>query len=435
MTHIAAGREQRLREDADFRRYWWARQLSTTGNIITLIALPVLVYRLSGSAFLTALTSALEAAPYMLFGLFAGALSDRWDRRLVMINADLANAALAASVPVAYWLGALTVPHVLIVAFGGPAIGVFFDGANFGALPLLVGRERIAQANAVVFGSAAAVETVMPSLVGIGLAVVHPADLLAVDAVSFAASALLLRGITRALHDRARERPRLSRTVLFGDIREGLAFLMRHDGVRTMTIVTAIQSFAGGGFVALMVVWCDRVLGVGTEGWRFGLVYTGWAVGAVVAAVALPRMLRRAAPAQIALLALPLAALFGVSTAGLATSWPVAATGLLLWSIFYSLVIINSISYRQQVTPENLLGRVNTAGRMLAWGVGWTLGALVGGVLGGLIGVRAALVVMTALGFVAVLVAWTSPLRVNWSGEHAREDQPATDGGAVDGGG
>jgi len=269
VTHIAAGREQRLREDADFRRYWWARQLSTTGNIITLIALPVLVYRLSGSAFLTALTSALEAAPYMLFGLFAGALSDRWDLRLVMINADLANAALAASVPVAYWLGALTVPHVLIVAFGGPAIGVFFDGANFGALPLLVGRERIAQANAVVFGSAAAVETVMPSLVGIGLAVLHPADLLAVDAVSFAASALLLRGITRALHDRARERPRLSRTVLFGDIREGLAFLMRHDGVRTMTIVTAIQSFAGGGFVALMVVWCDRVLGVGTEGWRF----------------------------------------------------------------------------------------------------------------------------------------------------------------------
>ncbi|MBA2716726.1 MAG: MFS transporter [Propionibacteriales bacterium] len=83
-----ATRSTRLRDDADFRRYWWARTLSTTGTVITLIALPVLVYRLSGSAFLTALVSALEAAPYVIFGLFAGALSDRWNRRLLMVNAD-----------------------------------------------------------------------------------------------------------------------------------------------------------------------------------------------------------------------------------------------------------------------------------------------------------------------------------------------------------
>ncbi len=87
----------RLRDDADFRRFWWARFYSLAGSVITLVALPVLVYRLSGSALLTALVSGLEAAPYVVFGLFAGALTDRWNRRRVMIVADSVSAALIAS--------------------------------------------------------------------------------------------------------------------------------------------------------------------------------------------------------------------------------------------------------------------------------------------------------------------------------------------------
>lgn len=90
---------------------------------------------------------------------------------------------------------------------------------------------------------------------------------------------------------------------------------------------------------------------------------------------------------------------------------PGAAIALLLWGSAYILVIVNSISYRQQVTPEELLGRVNTVGRMLSWGVGWTLGSLTGGLLGNHYGIRTTMVVMGGFGFVAVAVAWTSPLR------------------------
>ena len=123
----------RLRDDRDFRRYWWSRMLSLGGSVISYVALPVLVYRLTGSAALTAMVSALEAAPYLTFGLFAGALADRWNRKSVMVSADLVNAAVMLSVPVAHWSGVLTVAHVLLVAFVVPAIAVFFDGANFGA--------------------------------------------------------------------------------------------------------------------------------------------------------------------------------------------------------------------------------------------------------------------------------------------------------------
>ena len=77
-------------------------------------------------------------------------------------------------------------PHVLAVAFLGPTIGVFFDGAVFGALPTLVGRDRIAEANSVTWAAQSVVEMVMPSLVGVLLAFVHPAWLLGFDALTFA---------------------------------------------------------------------------------------------------------------------------------------------------------------------------------------------------------------------------------------------------------
>ena len=420
MTHDCASAEpwSRLRDDPDFRRYWLARVISLGGSIVTIVAMPVLVYRLTGSTFLTAAVTALEAAPYVLVGLLAGALADRWDRRAVMVTADLLNAVLIGSVPIAAWLDVLTVPHVLVAAFGVQFIFTFFDGANFGALPVLVGRSRVAAANAAIWSASSVVEMFVPTLVGVALAVMHPATLLVIDALSFVASALAIRGISRALHDRSRVRPPLSVAVLGADVREGLAFLIRHAGVRTMTLVGMLQSMAGGGFVSLMVVWSDQVLGIGTSGWRFGVVFGAFSIGVLVASLALPRILRRVDATYVALRALPLSAALGVATA-FAPSWPWAFAGLLCWGVGYTMVVVNSISYRQQVTPEPLLGRVNTAGRMLAWGVGWTFGAFAGGLLGQAIGVRYALASMASITVLAVIVAWMSPLAARSGSEPA----------------
>lgn len=405
-----------LLDDVHFRLYLGARTLSLAGTVITIIALPVLVYRVSGSAPLTAAVSLLEAAPYLLFGLFAGALADRWDRRRVMVVADLADAALMASVPVAHWLGLLTVPHLLVVAFGVPAIAVFFDGANFGALPVLVGTDRIAKANSVVWSLSTAAEIVLPSLVGLALAFAHPATLLGIDALSFAASAALVRAIARPLQDPNRVRTPATRRAVLADIRTGLSYLVNHAGVRTMTIVGALQSVAGGGFVALMVVWFDRDLGIGTEGWRFGVTWSSWSVGALAATLALPRLLDRVSPQAITLRALPASAVLGIATC-FAPSWQWAALGLLCWSGAYIMVVVNSISYRQLVTPEHLMSRVNTAGRMLAWGLGWTAGAGSAAALSTVIGVRGAMVTVASASLVGVVIAWMSPLRTERPGD------------------
>ncbi|MFI5692659.1 MFS transporter [Kribbella sp. NPDC051586] len=400
----------RLRDDPDFRRYWLARALSITGSMVTAIALPVLVYRLSGSTVLTALVTALESAPYLLTGLFAGALADRWNRRRVMITADCVNAALVGSVPVAHLLGVLSIAQVLVVAFTVQSVYTFFDGANFGALPVLVGRARVARANSAVWTASSLIELFVPPLTGLTLAVLDPASLLTLDALSFAASAFAVRGIVRAMSESREGQPPLRPRVVLADIGDGLRYLVRHAGVRTMTIVGSVQSFTGGGFMALIVVWCDRVLHVGTSGLRFGLVWGTWGIGGMIAALSLPRLLKRMPPAAITLYALPVSALLGVLSP-LSPHWVVAALALLVWGSAYVLVVVNAVSYRQQVTPEKLLGRVNTAGRMLSWGVGWTLGSLVGGVLGNAFGPRTGMVLMGLCGFVGVVIAWTSPLR------------------------
>jgi MFS family permease len=396
--------------DPEFLRYFASRLLSVAGSMVTLVVLPIIVYRTSGSAGLTALVAACEAAPYLLFGLFSGALTDRWNRKKVMVTADVLSALLVATVPLADLVWGLTVPHVLAVAFLGPTIGVFFDGAVFGALPTLVGRDRIAEANSVTWAAASLVEMAVPSLVGVLLAITHPAWLLGFDALTFAVSAALIGGIVRPMYDATRERPPLTVRQIGRDIGEGLQYLVHHAGVRTFTIIGWLQCVGAGGFVALMVVWIDQRLAIGTEGLRFGLVFGAFGVGGLTASLALPSLVRRYAAARIALVAVPCSAALGV-TLPFVTSWWVAGLALVVWGVFHQLVIVNSVTYRQQVTPEHLLGRVNTAGRMLAWGFGWTAGAFLAGALVGWLGVFATLVALSSAEVLATVVAWTSPLR------------------------
>jgi hypothetical protein len=327
-----------------------------------------------------------------------------------MIVADLASTLLLSTIPLAAWLGEVTVPHVLAVAFLGPGIGVFFDGAVFGAVPVLVGRSRIAVANSVTWSMQSVIEIAVPSVVGALLAVLHPAWLLGLDALTFAASAALIVGITRPLYDAARERPPLTLRQVLRDVGEGLRYLVHHAGVRSMTVIGTLLMLSIGGYMSLSVVWIDRVLGLGTEGWRFGVTYGAWAIGGLAASLVLPRLVRWVPPARIALAALPVAAALGVVVSRLQLWWLSAAL-MVPWAAAVTLVTINSVTYRQQETPEHLLGRVNTAGRMLSWGMGWTGGALLAGVVVGPLGLRPTMLAFALVTVLAAGFAWASPLR------------------------
>ena len=400
----------RLRDDREFARFWLARMVTLAGTSVSMVALPVLVYALSRSPLTTALVAALEALPYLLFGLLAGALADRWERKRVMVVTDLLNAAALASLPLAHAFGALTVPHVLVVAFTVPTLFVFFDAADFGALPMLVGRERIAAAQSALWGGGTVVEMVMPALAGAALAVVAAPVLLVVDATSYVLSAVLMASLRRPMSAPDRPTEPLRARLLVADVREGLRWLWRHGPVRALTLLGALQAAAGGAFVGQLVVWADRVLDVRAGDARLGVLFASWSVGTLAASLLLPPLARRLGAARVALLALPCSAGFAVAVA-LATHWLLAAALSAAWGAAYMLVVVNAITYRQQVTPDALMSRVNTTGRMLSFGLGWPVGSVFGGLVSTAAGPRVALLAGSGVLVAGAVAAWFSPLR------------------------
>jgi MFS family permease len=160
------------------------------------------VFTLTGSPAQTGLLTALEAVPYLLFGLLAGALADRVDRRRLMVGGDLLRAALVGSVPLAAALGVLKLPHVYLAALGVAVVFVWADAASFGALPALIGRQRLPAANSARWSASTTLTITGPAVAGVLVATVEPTPALWVDAASYLASALLLASIRRSFQHR-----------------------------------------------------------------------------------------------------------------------------------------------------------------------------------------------------------------------------------------
>jgi len=131
-----------LHRNRAFVVYWSARTLSFAGTGITVVVLPVLVYRLTGSPAAVAALSAIEAVPYLVFGLLAGAMADRLNRKKMMVACDAAAALLLAGVPAAAALHQLALAQLFLTALGIGTAFVWFDAANFGSLALQRRRAR-----------------------------------------------------------------------------------------------------------------------------------------------------------------------------------------------------------------------------------------------------------------------------------------------------
>lgn len=393
---------QRLHRIRDFRLFWLSRALSGLGSAVTYVAMPILVYRETGSPLLVSLVAAGEAMPYVFFGLLAGALADRMNRRNLMVVADILNGVCLASVPLASAFHALTVVHIVTAAFLSSTLYVFFDAAGYGVVPTVVGRARLPQANSAIWGAEATVRIVGTAMAGLLIAVLSPTGVLALDAVTFLASALLIRALTGAAQQ---PDPQVQHPQLWGSVKEGLHFLWRRPELKLMTIVGCLQSFAGGAFIGQLVIFADRGLGIEESDSRVGLLFTAWSVGGVLGSVALPRLLQKIDAIQVMRVALPASTVLGLLTV-LTTDWRLALPAIAAWGTVYLMVIVNTVTYAQTVTPAALQGRVNTTRRMLSSGVGAPAGAMTSGVVTASFNVRAGLLLAVAAIGLATVAAW-----------------------------
>src|SRR5579871_1285785 len=182
-----AGTAHRL--SRDFWIFWGGQAISTLGSSFTGLALPLLVYRLTGSAVNLALTSAAEFVPYLFFGLIIGAWVDRADRKRIMLAANLGQAAVIASIPILAGLGHLSVVWIYAMGFVGSTLAICFNSAEFAAIPSLVSQDDLVTANGRIQASYQAVSIVGPLLAGVLAAVIPIERVLYIDAASFLASA------------------------------------------------------------------------------------------------------------------------------------------------------------------------------------------------------------------------------------------------------
>lgn len=385
-------------EDPTYRRFLAARTVAMAGNALTLVALPVLVYRLTGSASLTALVTAVETAPYLVLGLPAGALVDGWNRRRVLVVTGAASGLAMLSVPVADALGVLGFAQLLVVAAVVSSLFVFADAASFGVVPQMVGRDRVPSATSTLVTVGTTIGLVGPVVSGVLVTVTSPALVLGLDGVAYLAAAAITARLRWSGSDDVRPAgPRHLRA----EVMEGLRYLWEIRVVRWLTVLGTGASLAGGATTGLLVVVGVEQLGLASDDPALGWLFAAGATGTFVASLALPRLQRRVGVGVITTTgyAVGLAVLVALSvTSTLAWALPLLA----VLNLAMTTLIVNGIITRQVVTPDHLQSRVNTTARLIAWG-GSPLGAALAGVVAEAAGTPWALR-MAAAGLLASLV-------------------------------
>jgi MFS family permease len=408
--------------DRDFRRLFAATTVSQFGYQVSFLALPlVAVETLTVSEFEVGVLASLTTAAFLLVGLPAGAWVDRMRRRRVLVAGDVGRAILLATVPAVWWAGGLTIWHLYAVALLHGILTVFFDVAYQSYLPHLVGRANLVEGNSRLESVRALSHVGGPGVAGSLIQVVTAPVALLADAVALALSALFVVRIGK------REvRPHRPDTHLARDIGEGLRFVLGHRLLRSIAACTSSANLCGAATGAMLIFFLRRDLGLDAS--VIGLVLSIAGIGGVTGAF----------------LARPFAAWVGQGpaiwlsvccTAPFALLVPLAEPGWRVWlaaaggGVFAIGVVVynvTQVSFRQAVTPDRLLGRMNATMRFLVWGT-QPIGAILGGVLGSVLGARTTLVIGAVGGSLAFLPVLLSPLRTMRELPSAPEDAPAVD--------
>jgi Na+/melibiose symporter-like transporter len=288
---------------------------------------------------------------------------------------------------------------------------VWFDAADFGAIPTLVGRDHLVAATSAIASMSSVVGIGGLALGGVLIATIGATPALGFDALSYLLSALALLLIPRALSIvQIKERlahPPAHRTLV--GIREGMSFLWQQRLVRILTVLSFGLSFTGGAVSGLLVVYAVQALHLSTTDARIGLLFTAGAAGSFVASLLLPQLTKWSPVGWITLGAMSLNLLLLLLLAWI-SAWSVALVLYACWELSYTLTTTNGRVLRQLVIPDHLQSRVNAYARMIAWG-GTPFGAAVGGLLAQATTIRTTYLILAAGIALSTLVGWFSPLR------------------------
>jgi predicted MFS family arabinose efflux permease len=322
--------------------------------------------------------------PFLLFGLIVGVYADRWDRRTILLVADLVRFAALASVPLAAFFQMLTLAQLYLVAFVTGTARVWFEVAHYSLVPTLVGPSQVVDANSSLEVAEGVSNLVGPSLGGLLIKVFGAANALLADALSFMLAAFAWMSLG------PRPSEALAEVGWRAQLAAGLRFVLRQRVILENTLSAVVLNVVFAAITTVFVFYAQHELGLDAA--RTGLVLGLAGLGPIGFAALAPRLRRRFRVGQLLLGELlvtgPLLALLDVApllpaVAALLTAS--ASLGLAFGSGILSRILVRS--YIQATVPPTVLARVNASIRVVAWGA-IPLGAVLGGTLTQLIGVR-----------------------------------------------
>lgn len=410
-------------KNRDFRWLITGQTVSEFGSAVSNFALPWLMLQMTGSALQMGLGFAVGFVPYLILSLPAGVWADRRDRRRLMMLADAIRMLLIATIPAAYLLGMLTVAQLYLVMAGMSACNAVFDAAYVSCLPNVVEKDQLPAANSALQAGVSASQILGPTLAMGLIGFAGAANTLVIDALSYLVSILSLLAIRSrfsAAADAARPRAGMLR-----DIAEGLRYVWNHSLIRTISLFTLVGNLGGSASSALILYRLNHDLhaSVYASGLAMAGVSAGAMVGSLLAGVLTPRM-QAGRMMMISLLAF---AIPDYIIAAARHAWVIGFANLLL-GVSMVLWNVQSLSLRQSVIPDHMLGRASSSIRMLVW-CSIPLGNALGGVAGEWFGTVA---VFTATGIMHTIVwiaGWRTPL-YHWgrNGTEAAPDESPVPG-------
>ncbi|MEV6447965.1 MFS transporter [Amycolatopsis sp. NPDC051716] len=401
-----------LWRDRNFAVFWAVQTTSALGDAFALVALPLLVLQATGSVAQMGLLTGVAGAGAIVTGLFAGMVVDRTDRRRLMIWCDVARAVLYGAIPVCWAIDPQVWLLYVVMAFAS-VFSMLFQVGYVTAVANLVDRDRIVEANSRLQTTDAVAHVAGPVLAGAVAASLGSTVAIALDAVSFAVSVAGLVSIR--LRSRAVDP---GEAPAWRDVRTsfvtGLRFLWASPVLRAVTILLTVITFLSLGLLDVFIYRVRTELGHGESAVGYLLGFAG--AGTILGAALTARLRRRWGFGACWLTSYVVCGI-AVAVLGVTGGLAVADGAALAYGAGMALAGICSMSLRQQLTPDHLLGRVTAAFWTLHSALG-PIGAVVLTALVAQFGARGPLLAVGGVFLVVVVFGLFSPIR-------QRDPQPA----------
>ncbi len=369
---------------SNFRKIWLATCVSTLGDGVRETVLPLYAASLTRDPIVVSLVSLAAGLPWLLFSLVSGALVDRLDRKRVMWRVDAVRAAVMIGLAFAVAGHFARIPMLVAVAFVLGTCETLFANASLAILPTVVAKDRLELANSRLYGAEIVSEQFVGPPLGSLLFAATAALPFFLDSVSFVAGSLLVLSIRGSFEAGGPATETGDRPSIRSDIGEGVSWLWRHSLLRALAIMLGIWNLLGSATMAIFVLYALEILHL--EPAAYGILLTGYALGSLAGSFLARRLGAKVGTGMTLLICIVL----GVTSAviiGLTSAAVVAGAMMALEGVAGTTWNILTISLRQAMIPDRLLGRVSSVYRLVGLGT-VPVGALLGGLTAKAFGLR-----------------------------------------------